>query len=84
MNWFALFCFILALVLFILTRKNGAAILAALVALAVIFGISWGLTCLFVKLIFWCFGLAFTLQIATGIWLILILFAAAFNIGRKK
>lgn len=51
-------------------------ILAIIFVVAIIFGFSWGVTVGIIKLITLCFGLAFSLPIATGIWLILVLVSA--------
>ena len=39
--------------------------------------VSWLMTCGIVKLITWCFGVAFSWPIATGIWLITCLISMA-------
>lgn len=44
-----------------------------LLAYIILIGINWGVVCGLVKLITLCFGLGYSLPIATGIWLILIL-----------
>ena len=45
------------------------------------FGISWGITVGLVKLITLCFGLPFSLSIATGVWLVLCLLYWVFGRG---
>lgn len=45
----------------------------------VAFVASWLITCGFIKLITWCFGLAFSWPIATGIWLCLCLLSTIIN-----
>ena len=44
--------------------------------------LSWAITCLLVKLVAWCFGFAFTLKLATGIWVIWLVLAGLF--GKKR
>lgn len=41
-------------------------------------GLSWIATCLTVKAITWCFGIAFSWKVSTGIWLIVCLIRLAF------
>lgn len=67
-------------------KKLIAWIIAFVVTLALIFGISWITTCGLVYLITLCFGWEFNWLIATGIWLILILISSAVkaNINVKK
>lgn len=48
-------------------------ILAIIFVVAIILGFSWGVTVGIIKLITLCFSLTFSLPIATGIWLVLIL-----------
>lgn len=50
----------------------GLGTLAVLIVVGM-FGISWIITCGFVKLITMCLGLKFTWLIGTGVWLILYL-----------
>lgn len=40
---------------------------------AMAFIVSWFMTCIVIKLITLCFGLTFSLRVATGVWLVLIL-----------
>lgn len=54
-------------------------ILIILLIFVVMIGLSWAITCGIIKLICLCFGLKFSLFIATGIWLILILINGFFN-----
>ena len=49
-----------------------------LIILAVLV-LSWALTCGIIKLITLCFGLTFSLAIATGIWLVLWLLGSTFK-----
>ena len=48
-------------------------IIACVVGLAIALALSWGVTVGIIKLITICFGCAFSLPVATGIWLILLL-----------
>lgn len=50
-----------------------------IIALLLVYGISWLVTCGVIKLITICFGLTFTWPIATGIWLILLLLEGIFK-----
>ena len=50
-------------------------IIMSLLALA----LSWIVTCVIIKLITLCFGVAFSWLIATGIWLVLLLLKAVFR-----
>ena len=54
-------------------------LLLTLLLLAIIFGISWAVTCGILWLAAWCFGLVFDLKIATGVWLILLLVKSLFK-----
>ena len=45
--------------------------LTAIVIAAIVYSLSWALTVGLIKLICLCFGIAFSLKVATGIWLIL-------------
>lgn len=46
--------------------------MVALVAIVALFGASWGICCGLLKLISMCFGLNFSIKVATGIWLVII------------
>lgn len=46
-------------------------IIGAILAIAIISGIGWLITCGVIKLITLCFGITFSWAIATGIWLII-------------
>lgn len=50
-------------------------IIVSLLALA----LSWIVTCVIIKLITLCFGVAFSWLIATGIWLVFLLLKSAFG-----
>lgn len=51
-------------------------VLAIIFVVAIILGFSWGVTVGIIKLITLCSSLTFSLPIATGIWLILVLVSA--------
>ena len=59
-------------------------IFIVILLLAVVYAISWIITCGIIKLITICFGLTFSWAIATGIWLILCLLKSVFSITVKK
>ncbi|MGN0163127.1 MAG: hypothetical protein ACI4EA_06045 [Candidatus Ornithomonoglobus sp.] len=48
--------------------------------LALLYGISWIVTCGIIKLITMCFGWTFKWSIATGIWLIICILRSIFNV----
>lgn len=50
-------------------------IIVSLLALA----LSWIVTCVIIKLITLCFGVAFSWLIATGIWLVILLLRSVFG-----
>ena len=54
-------------------------IILGILVIALVFGVSWLITCGIVKLITLCFGWTFTWPIATGIWLILLVLSATFK-----
>lgn len=64
------------------TKKVGA--LTVILLLALGYGISWLATCGIIKLITICFGLTFSWNISTGIWLILCLLKSVFSVTVKK
>lgn len=51
---------------------------------AKLYGASWLITCLVIKLICWCFGFSFSWKVATGIWLCLILAESVLKGGKGK
>lgn len=53
--------------------------IAMVLALILIYALSWIITCGIIKLICLCFGLAFSWSVATGIWLITILLRSIFK-----
>jgi hypothetical protein len=53
--------------------------LIALVSVAIILSLSWGVSTLLVWLICLCFGWSFSLLIGTGIWLIMLLLSSVFK-----
>lgn len=68
-----------------LARVIGTGIGVLLAAVAIC-ALSWVITCGIIKLITMCFGLTFSLGVATGIWLICILLKGLFsnNVTVKK
>ena len=50
-----------------------------ILAFILIIAISWAITCGIIKLVTLCFGIAFNLAMATGIWLILWLLGSVFR-----
>lgn len=60
-------------------------LIATLIVIA-IYAISWAVTVGIIKLIAMCFSLQFSLLVATGIWLIMILLRSIFHatINNKK
>lgn len=68
-----------------LARVVGTGIGVLLAAVAIC-ALSWVVTCGIIKLITMCFGLTFSLGVATGIWLICILLKSLFpsNVTVKK
>ena len=51
--------------------KKTMKVIIILVTTIATFGISWGICCGLLKLISICFGLNFSIKVATGIWLAL-------------
>ena len=47
--------------------------------IALVLALSFGVSALIVKGICWCFGLAFSLKYAFGVWLVLILVSSFFR-----
>lgn len=47
--------------------------------LVLMIAISWAITCGIIKLITLCFGIGFSLAVATGIWLVLWLLGSTFK-----
>lgn len=65
--------------------KQGGIVAAVVILLvAVCYGISWIVTCGIIKLITMCFGLEFSWEIATGIWLIICILKSIFKVTVKK
>lgn len=64
-------------------HENLLAGLIAIIAIGLLYAISWILVCGIIKLITLCFGLTFYWSVATGIWLILCLLKLCFP-GKKK
>ena len=63
---------------------GGLVTIGVILILALCCGISWIATCGIIYLITLCFSLKFSWGIATGIWLIMILLKAIFNITVKN
>lgn len=59
-------------------------IIGVILAIAIIYGIGWIITCGVIKLITLCFGITFSWAIATGIWLILCVMKNIFSVTVKK
>lgn len=59
--------------------KNKTSFGIKLLALITVLAISWGLTCAILYLAALCFTVAFSLKIATGVWLLLFLLSAFFR-----
>lgn len=59
-------------------------ILAVLIVLAVVYGVSFLFTSGIIYLICWCFDFVFSWPLAFGCWLILILLRSIFNVTVKK
>lgn len=64
--------------------ENGKVALIVIVIFAVLYGISWIVTCGIIKLITLCFGWTFKWSIATGIWLITCLLSSTFKSSSSK
>lgn len=62
--------------------------ISEMLAVAIVFGVgvsmSWVFCCAIIKAICWCFNLAFSLKIATGIWLCILLFNMAIIRGGEN
>lgn len=61
-------------------KQGGIVAVVVILLLAVCYGISWIVTCGIIKLITMCFGLEFSLAVATGIWLIICILKSIFNV----
>ena len=59
-------------------KKLTVASLGILVVIALL-GLSWAITAGIIKLITLCFGLEFSLKIATGIWLVILILRSIFK-----
>lgn len=55
-------------------KSNASATLAIILLVLLAIGVSWGVTCVLVKLITMCFGLEFSWGTSTGAWLLFVLF----------
>lgn len=65
-------------------KTGGTTAIIVIAILALIYGISWIVTCGIIKLITLCFGWTFKWSIATGIWLIICVLKSIFKITVKK
>ena len=54
-------------------KDGGIVAVVIIVMLALLYSVSWIITCGIIKLITVCFGLVFSWKISTGIWLVLCL-----------
>lgn len=61
-------------------KQGGVVAVVVILIVAVCYGISWIVTCGIIKLIIMCFGLEFSLAVATGIWLIICILKSIFNV----
>ena len=61
-------------------KQGGIVAVVVILLLIVCYGISWIVTCGIIKLITMCFGLEFSLAVATGIWLIICILKSIFNV----
>lgn len=59
--------------------EGGAVALVVIAIIALLYGLSWIVTCGVIKLITLCFGWTFKWNVATGIWLIMCLLQAVFK-----
>jgi hypothetical protein len=64
-------------------RKAIEVIITGVIMIA-IFGFSWFITCILVKILSMCFGFTFTWKLATGIWIIILILKNIFNVTVKK
>ena len=62
--------------------KRMTTIMAVLITAIIVIGASWGICCGLLKLISMCFGLKFSIKVATGIWLVIAF--VNFFMGKKK
>ena len=64
--------------------EGGTAVIVVIAILALLYGVSWIVTCGIIKLITMCFGWTFKWSIATGIWLIICILRSIFNVIVKN
>ena len=64
--------------------EGGTAVLVVIAILALLYGVSWIVTCGIIKLITMCFGWTFKWSVATGIWLIICILRSIFKITVKN
>ena len=65
-------------------KEGGIVAIFIILILAFCIGMSWIITCGFIKLITMCFGWEFSWAISTGIWLIICILKSIFNVTVKK
>ena len=56
---------------------------AVMLIAAICYAISWAITVGLIKLICFCFGIAFSLKVATGIWIILCMFCTSIRVNLR-
>lgn len=61
------------------TKHVGIAVLVCIFIAILSYSVSWILACGVIKLITMCFGLTFKWSVATGIWIVLVLFRSIFK-----
>ena len=59
-------------------------VIAVLVVYLAAIGISIGLTGLFLKIVCWAFGFAFTWRLAVGVWAVIVMASWAFKPNKGK
>jgi hypothetical protein len=64
--------------------KNVITVLGVIAVIALMYGASWCIVVGLIKLITMCFGIAFSLKAATGIWLAIVLIKLLFNKSEKS
>ncbi len=71
----------------LVTKVIGKVLAACVIAvlLTAIIALSWAAVCGIIKLIVLCFALKFSYEIATGVWLVMVLIGATFKtVGGNK
>lgn len=59
--------------------KNTGIGVVCIVVVILLYSVSWIVTCGVIKLITMCFGLTFKWSVATGIWIVMVLFRSIFK-----